>query len=832
MPLLNGLGKPVWVFAWAKLMCVLLVWGLSTSVCAASSRVIVLAQEQVVRKKTTAELSFDLPRSNGHPRHSLPLERGLPEVPKGQQVRLGLAARVNYSYWCANNPAMRAAVNGKSIVGADLLNKPLEYHPKNGRDASWATPGGSSWLLFSWPDFSFERVKAYESPYAITEVNPFEFVWDITAYVKPGKNTVSFTHREITTEDHFLVLRDIRVEVGDPIASRSGLAVKPAPTGPVPTYVPLGRQQVPMQVQMGSGGTIRAQVGRRVLDFTSRTSEPDGRWFLTTGGALKTLPRGQAGQAQWSCPGYRVTRAVTVRDDHIHIADTFTNTGDKLVGVMYENALVLREKPLEVKVAGRPPYARYHNKGGGTNPTALVRWDDLAVGLVAEDDIFRSHVREFAWPDAVGLADHELGLDPGQSHTVEWSIYPVPQGDYWDFINTVRRNWGANFTIPGMHVFVDWSNGTKSDDYYRNWVRTRGVRMVSSFDAMFDQGKAAMGTAIPMAKVFCGRAAAWIHQLHSVAPEVKALVYMNCSLCTEPGAPEKYADSKLLDANGKQLTIAAGSPQGVTMAPLFISTLDNSYGRAMMGVAQWIVNDLKADGLYHDVFCSAGYGARAYSAPWDGCTVVIDPNTHAVVRKVSSIALLQQPWHVALVRYLREHGKMMIANGAVETRTMLDLHLPVFVETGFSFSCLIDTHLGSPWGYGNYPARDPSRGLYYNAAYNLRRILDYGGVLALPSWSEEPKGLTFLHLMYPITPIELREGMVLGEERILTNRSGRYGWPDGSAAEVYVLDGDGQPVAQPLVKEIIEGGRRLTEVRMPSDHFAILVRKQAEREAR
>jgi hypothetical protein len=246
----------------------------------------------------------------------------------------------------------------------------------------------------------------------------------------------------------------------------------------------------------------------------------------------------------------------------------------------------------------------------------------------------------------------------------------------------------------------------------------------------------------------------------------------------------------------------------------------------MMAVAQWIVNDLEADGLYHDVFCSAGYGARAYNAPWDGCTVAIDPKTHAVIGKVSSIALLQQPWHVALVRYLRERGKMMTANGAVETRTLLDLHIPVFVETGFSFSSLLDTHLGSPWGYGNYPARDPARGLYYNTAYNLRRILDYGGVLALPGWSEEPKGTTFLHLMYPITPIELRQGIVLGEERIITNRSGRYGWPDGSAAEVCVFDGDGQPVARPLVKEVLDGDRRLTEVRMPSDHFAILVRKK------
>ncbi len=82
-----------------------------------------------------------------------------------------------------------------------------------------------------------------------------------------------------------------------------------------------------------------------------------------------------------------------------------------------------------------------------------------------------------------------------------------------------------------------------------------------------------------------------------------------------------------------------------------------------------------------------------------------------------------------------------------------------------------------------------------------------------------------MHVMFPITPVELHAGMILGRERIITNRSGRYGWPDGSAANAYVFDGDGRLVANPPVREIRSWGRRLTEVRMPSDHFAVLVKK-------
>lgn len=794
---------------------ILLIAVASTAADAGQDRVIVLAASQVVPKSSTAELSFSLP-----------------DVRQGEQVRLALDARVNYSGWCANNPAMVAAVNGSAILGADLINKPLEYHCKNGRDAFWSTPGGSSWLLFSWPDFSVERVRAYASPVAIVETDPFHFVWDITRHVKPGKNTVSVRHDEITAEAHWLALRDVRVEVGPPLESGNrSIMVTPAPTGDLPTYVPRGPQPLLMRaalsrVRLSTGGAIRLTAGERTLNVASRTSEPAGRWATTGEDAWQPIPPGTSRKAEWSCHGYRVTRTVAVRDDHLHVTDTFTSTSRSLGGVMCENRLVISEKPIETRLAGRPPYAASQIESAGPHPTVMARWRDLVVGLVAEDDVFRAHCLAFARPDSVGLADHELGISPGQSQTVEWSIYPIPRGDYWDFVNAVRRNWGANYPIPGPHVFVDWSFAAHRDEYLRNWVRSRGISMVSSPDAMFDEGKAAMGTAIPMAKTFCARTAGWIRQLHAAAPGVKALVYINCSLSTEPGAAAKYADSKLVDPSGNQLTMAAGSPQGVTMAPLFISTTEDSYGRAMMKVVRYIIEDLGADGVYHDVLCSANYGARAYRTAWDGATVMIDPNTHEVSGKCSSVALLQRSWHVALVEYLRGRGKTIIGNGPVETRTMLQLKIPVFVETGFTNSSALETHFGSPWAYGNQPWADPHRGFYYNTAYSLRRLLNYGAVLALPGWSEEPKGTSFLQRIYPITPLEIRAGMVLGEERIITNRSGRYGWPDGSPAEVYVFDANGKQVAQPRVREHAnEQGSVLTEVRMPSDHFAVLVRK-------
>jgi hypothetical protein len=46
---------------------------------------------------------------------------------------------------------------------------------------------------------------------------------------------------------------------------------------------------------------------------------------------------------------------------------------------------------------------------------------------------------------------------------------------------------------------------------------------------------------------------------------------------------------------------------------------------------------------------------------------------------------------------------------------------------------------------------------------------------------------------------------------------------------VYVFDGEGQFVAEPEVRQVRAAGRLLTEIRMPSDHFAVLVRRRGGR---
>ncbi len=163
--------------------------------------------------------------------------------------------------------------------------------------------------------------------------------------------------------------------------------------------------------------------------------------------------------------------------------------------------------------------------------------------------------------------------------------------------------------------------------------------------------------------------------------------------------------------------------------------------------------------------------------------------------------------------YLRSKGKTVIANGPHYTRTMQSWGLECFVESAPEDNGVIAAHLSHPLCLTDYSNPDPR-----TQCDIARRLLDRAGISFAAFAIEAP--------MFPITPIELRAGVVIGEERILTNRSGRFGWGDDSSAVVHVLDGEGAPVAAPDVRELRKGNTVLTELMMPGDHLAILVRQR------
>lgn len=736
----------------------------------------------------------------------------LPPFGVEHQARLELEARIDWKQLAGSNPWIRVAVNGNFLGKGDLLNKRDEFHLRNGVDITWSH--GDRWRVLYSPDF-LQALKDVNNLHACPDCQPYRYVWNITPYVRPGRNTLLLDNLQVLAKPTRLVLRNVRVEVGRPIAPPPDEVVPPAPAGPLPEFVARGPAAVPVQVTLTAGGGMALTVAGREFWLGTRTSLPEGNWHETPrGGQGQRMAAGQSAETSWTTATCRVRRQVAVLSDRIDVTDTLSNPTGALIGMMCEHRLSAAARPQDMRLAGRPMVGQSGSAHDACHPSAFARWGDLAVGLVAVDDVSRVHVRSFGEAAAIGLGDWELGLEPGKSITLQWSVYPAVHGDYWDFVNAVRRAWDANFTIPGPFCFTMQFRNQRPEEWYGDWINRRGLKIVAGGIAQFPDGRYAHGTGILHAPQWVAREADWTHKAQAAVPGLEVLSYFHAQCCSEPGGEEKYADARLLDRGGQHL----GYPFSYRL-PLYVPTRENSYGRALWDYVHTCLDKIGATGLYWDEM-SYSLTEYAYQAPWDGVTVIIDPRTHAVTGKRSSVTLLMQPLELDVVHFLRQHKKFLLANTQATTRTMLRQQVLRFVEAG-SYSAMVGTHLGCPLGLGNHHLETTQA----DSARCAREILRQSGVYYGWQYQRQPAAWNFTSVMYPLTPVELREGVVLGQERILTARSGVFGWPDGAAAEVYVVDPTGQRVPQPAVAMLDRGGRRLYEIRMPSDQFAVLVRK-------
>ncbi len=741
------------------------------------------------------------------------LQFTLDDVPKGAQVRLYLDARIIWGNLGGHVSGMGMKVNNSGLPGRCLINKPLQFVKRNDTLGSWGSEDGNGYVLYYSPDFS-DRIKNDENYiYGTPGTDPFHFVWDISSYVRPGANTVTITgSKSFTLSFQF---RDIGIEYGDPVPNANIIEQKimEAPRGSLPIYVPKDNAQLPSGVEVSSSGNIRFTIGRSKFATSSRTSLPDGKWSDNEAKDDDWSPvaAGKTAVVNWRGTAYAVERRITLSGDHISIADTISNTSSTLVGVIIENRLKLPEKPRKVYLAGTEiKYSK--EKFSAAHPTAIAQFDEIAVGMAAEDDIFRIHCRSFAndSTNIIGLSDTMLGVAPGKSHTLEWSIYMVPNGDYWNIINTIRRNWGSNTTLRGPSKWTQPSGVPLDADQIRLWLQ--GATTVVFCNPNFgkeDYDKKIYlrhGTAMLNCKTWCDEVSKATRFLKSTCPDVDTFVYLHSSNCDNTISNQEYEACRVLTADGKPVKSTYRPPANV-----FLTTLENQYGKAWMELCKYIVNSLD-NNIYIDEI-TVGSGSYAPYPAWDECTAVINPASHAVTGKLSHPLLLMQPLRTALMEYLRSKGKRAIANGAYCTRTMLNWkNLSCFMESEAYDTISVQTHLGNPLCFAQaYGTTSLQR---YQAA---RDLLNKASIQFIAFSDEAP--------MFPITPIELRPGVIIGKERILTNRSGQFGWGDGCQADVYVFDGQGKHVEKPDVKEVRKSDKILTELRMPGDHMAILVRK-------
>ncbi len=309
---------------------------------------------------------------------------------------------------------------------------------------------------------------------------------------------------------------------------------------------------------------------------------------------------------------------------------------------------------------------------------------------------------------------------------------------------------------------------------------------------------------------FRNRLKAAAGRLRQARPGLQVLVYYDTQRDTAEGGHERFQDSWLTDRQGQQLSTEWSGVYSLTYS--VVATLQNSYGKAMLEVAARYLDEMGVDGLYWDEMEGTGYGAPliTYNQP-DGVSCILDPKTYRIERPAGVTTLLGEAHRLAVIDLVRGKGGVLMGNGPPCTRRLLEKKVQRMVEVQHNDTWCFQGNLDTPLGYAG---GRPDFG-------NWIRALDLATLLVGTRYDYAHE---ISPLVFPFTPIELHQGYLLGQERIIATHDGTYGWPQAAALVLaHHLDPDGKRHPGPWAT-LYRGGEVRTAVRLASSEAAVLQR--------
>ena len=744
------------------------------------------------------------------------------------QVRLQLevcAPCGEYGAGSGSNPVLEISVNGNSIAGEQLVNKPVFF--KYNGDIEFSHVSGTSWRVLYAKDF--EMIPDYATQYP-GDPNPYLYIFDITKFTKSSQKNELIIKYNHSVKDITLKVRNLKLAADGKFMHPKGIEkVIPAPTGVVPAITIRGKQQEPMKVFLSDAGAIYVEMCNQKYTFLTKTSIPGGSWKTTADSSKgKYVVKGSTGAVEWKTPYYSITRKLTVKDDHIYVSDTISNTSDKLIGLWLATWINHQDKAAKYLLGGREV------SGNASfdeieNPSVCVQAKDGAIGIIPESDIFQAHINLFKNDAQIGIEDRNLGIESGKSVTMEWSIYPVAKGGYWDFVNAIRRNWDVNYTVPGPFAFVNLGRMEKAKvDERIEWIKAQNIRMICDSIPVYNMPMQiqrnnkygdpvfshwAHGTASLLGTDFLSNVEYARELLKKTLPGLEYFFYFHAQCSTLENGPRLYDDSIIYDSKGNSLCYYS-----IKCMELYLPTLNNKYGKALWAYVELVVDKMNMN-MYWD---ESAYSMQriVYNTAWDGCSVELDAQFN-VARKITCVPLSMQPFNLKVVSYVKSKGKKLLTNSQAATATMREEKLLRFVETA-SYDNIYKSNLGCIIGLAtNHPEKNPADA--YAHVYNfLKRGGLYYADSSIPAVPEN----YFVQYMFPTTPVEIYAGIIFGKERIITCKSGSFSLPEDAPAQIVAVSPEGLVVDHAkLVKEIKTGNRYKYEVRIPSNYIVILIKK-------
>lgn len=730
----------------------------------------------------------------------------LPETPENQRTLLRITARRQYeklggygyyAQYLFNGQPLNASINRAE---RRLVNKESSFRRPDGGEVYWNI-GDGLWHTFFTPDFTTDV-----SMYAPNlPRDPYTVVLDVTDLMQRGAPNV-FTARNMIPGSS-----DKNIPV---VLSLDVLTEEKVPERKLIRSISLEGQP---DVQMLPGGALELVFGDKRLPFESRFSFPGGGWNELLATASEEAEKGwkpevrQVNENQWevraSGATYRLERVVERQAHRVTVRDTITNLTQEPQGILVSNYLNFKEQDILSCRMGGLNNDSLETLYSPANSTLFFPLENSGLGMAIEDDVFRNQSLLFYdWKERkTGAKNDVFAIGGGESYTVEWSIYWTPTPDYFDFINLVRNDWNSNITLEGPVYFTNYHSFAKmNDEQLASLLKIRNPKYVVFWEIRTEEPSPEWDNKIvfghgpgmfdPSLEKEIKKLRTAIANVRRVAPHIRLSLY-NISFFMTPHRPDdlRYKDSWITDADGNRRVSVYNKPGYVDFQTIF-PTLENTFGKDYLKSMDFYLNDLGLDWVYwdestgpgltnSDVFIDSTFTKRATFNAWDGHTAKISRRKKAIEEKFALLPLITRPVFETIMEKAEKKGSFVLFNGAATTRQRQ--RMPSFSETQDTRTRAYETHLNTPlaFGYGKPTIGDLRMALEFGCIY-ARTHLDYTS--------------SVVEHFYPFTPMELHAGWVKGKERIITAKSGEYGWEDGDlSARLLLWDAQGK-----MMKEI------------------------------
>jgi hypothetical protein len=514
--------------------------------------------------------------------------------------------------------------------------------------------------------------------------------------------------------------------------------------------------------------------------------------------------------AQWPS-GLQLERTLRLEaDNRLSWREVWRNAGAQELPVPFNHRLFVAQSAApHITLGGNPDSGQFSSSP--FNPTAFIssKSAKASFGWVAEDDWLRALLHLANSGGVARVFSRSLALAPGKSIAFQMSVQAQASDSYWDFINALRRRWNVN-SVRIERPLV-WGAPNKMLKGY-DWIlgpwqglQPDGIE-AQTLDAKYKGN--IPDAALEEFFTYEHRQAAQadlknrVAKLHADAPQNHALVMMHPAMevAYKPRLDLfPFAAETILTREGKPfedggysrawLHDAAQHGWGV----LYLSPrAGNQYGQELLKRIRIALDEAHLDGIYSDEFTFAGM-TRVYSRydyrQGDGYSVVLDDDGKIVAHATDN-TLATLSYQLAAVAEIKKRGKVFLVNTAPTTREMQNAGILHFVEAGNGFWFGANAHLTTPLQLGNVGAPETTADLIKVS----RRLLEVG-TLHVPlarGMAELPAGDNFIAKQFPITPLELGAGFVVGRERIVSSKSADFAWPAKvSGVQIWRYDENG-----------------------------------------